>query len=541
MKLKKPLLSIFLLIVTLCVYRQAATHGFCLLDDGDFVVNNPFVAKGLTLDGVAWAFSSFETGNWHPVTWLSHMLDVRLFGTDAGGHHLVNIFLHGVNTLLVFLLFIRYTTALRRSFFVAMLFAVHPLHVESVAWVAERKDLLSAFFFFITLLAWERYVRKSTPLRYLAALFLYALGLMAKPMLVTLPIVLLILEWWPLGRFGGKQSPARLLGEKLPFFSLALASCWVTLVAQQRAGALATLAGTPLAGRLGNALTSYGVYLRKMVWPNDLAILYPLQAAVSWWPAAGWGMFLATLTLIFLRLRDRYPYLLAGWIWYLVMLFPVIGIVQVGGQALADRYTYLPLLGPFIMISWGGADWAAGRKWRPACMAAAVLAVGIFSLLAWRQVGFWKNDILLFSRAVVVTPVNPLARMYLAKAHLNKGIEFKEKWDYAAALEQFAAAAAGSTGDVAAMAHNNMGLIHAMQGRTGEAEREYGESLRYSSTYADPWYNLGLLYLGGGRYRQAADCFREVLRLNPEDGRVLSYLLEAQQRSGGTPGVGEGR
>lgn len=540
MKLKKLLLSFSLLILTLCIYRQTGSHGFCLLDDGDFIVNNPVVLEGITPEGVAWAFSSFHTGNWHPVTWLSHMLDVQLLGTNATGHHLVNMSLHAVNAILVLVLLIQLTATLWRSFAVAVLFAVHPLHVESVAWIAERKDLLSALFFFLTLLAWNRYVRKQSPVRYLCALSLYALGLMAKPMLVTLPLLLLLLDWWPLRRLDAHRRPARLIAEKLPFLGLSLAFSFLTLLAQQQAGAMASVAATPVAVRFANALISCGVYLRKMVWPGDLAILYPFPTSVSWWQTAAWGMLLALLTLAFLRMRNRYPYLIFGWMWYLVMLIPVVGVIQVGVQAMADRYTYLPLLGPFIMIVWGAADAAAGRAGKRVVIASAVVAVCILSLLAWRQAGFWKSDIVLFSRAVEMAPVNPFARMHLAKAHLKEGDALKEKWDLESALKQFTIAATSSTGYVAAMAHNNMGLIHAIKGRNAEAEREYAISLQYAPGYADPYYNMGLLHLEAGQLQKAADCFREAVRLNPEDEKARRYLQETLNRSG-EPTAGQGR
>lgn len=532
MRLQKLLLSFSLIIVTLCIYRQTGTHGFCLLDDGDFIANNSVVLKGITPEGVAWAFSSFHTGNWHPVTWLSHMIDAQKFGTNAAGHHLVNVALHALNAALVFLLLMRLTAAPWRSFVAALLFAIHPLHVESVAWIAERKDLLSGFFFFLTLIAWDRYVRKQSSTRYICVLSLYALGLMAKPMLVTLPLLLLLLDWWPLRRFNAQCRPARLFAEKIPFLVLSLASSCVTIIAQHQAGAMTTIAGAPVTLRLANALTSYGVYLRKMVWPNDLAILYPLPTSIPWWQPTAWGIVLVVSTLAFVRLRGRCPYLIAGWLWYLVMLLPVIGIIQVGAQAMADRYSYLPLLGPFIMISWGVADTAAGQIRKAALIASVAVAVGLLSLASMRQVGFWKSDILLYSRALEVSPVNPVAYANLAKAHLNEGVALKDRGNYDGALKHFAVVAARSTGYVAAMAHNNIGLINAMHGRIAEAEKEYALARQHAPNYADPYYNMGLLSFEEGRLREAAACFSEAVRLDPGDEKARRYLQETLQKSG---------
>lgn len=538
MKLKKLLLSFTLLIMTLCVYWQTGTHGFCLLDDGDYIANNPAVLNGISPEGIAWAFSSFHTGNWHPVTWLSHMLDVQVFGRNSSAYHFVNVTIHSLNAMLVFLLLVQLTAALWRSFLVALLFALHPLHVESVAWIAERKDLLSGLFFFLTLIVWGRYVKKQTITRYLCALSLFALGLMAKPMLVTLPFILILLDWWPLGRLDAQRCPVRLFVEKIPFLGLSLASSCVTLLAQHQAGAMATLAATPLSVRLANALISYGVYLRKMVWSSDLAIIYPLPTFIPWWQPAAWGILFIVATFAFLRMRTRHPYLIIGWLWYLGMLLPVIGIIQVGIQSMADRYTYLPLLGPFVMISWGAADMAAGASRKAAIVAAFAVVTGFIVVVTWRQTGLWKSNILLFSRAVEVASVNPFARMDLAKAHINEGIGLIEKGNYDEALRNFSSATR-STGPVAAMAHNYIGLIHAMQGKDADAFREYVISLKCSSTYADPYYNMGLLHYGNGRFKEAAACFSEAVRLKPEEEKARAYLRETLQRLEGDESVRE--
>ncbi len=527
MKLKKLTLSFLLVLLTLCIYWQTGDHGFCLLDDGEYVADNNVVLKGITAEGISWAFSSFHAGNWHPVTWLSHMLDVQLFGSNASGHHLVNVLFHAVNAVLVFFLFTRLTSALWRSFAVALLFAVHPLHVESVAWIAERKDLLSGFFFLLTLAAWERYVRRQSPCRYLCALTLFALGLMSKPMLVTLPFILLLLDWWPLGRFGSHSSPARLFVEKIPFILFSVASSVVTFLAQNHAGAVVSFTRTPSGLRLANAVVSYGVYIRKMLWPTGLGVYYAFPTTVPWWQPAVCGTLLVIASLVFLRLRASYPYLIFGWLWYLGMLIPVIGIIQVGGQSMADRYSYLPLMGPFVMIAWGAAEAATGTMRKIVITASAVIAAGLLAVCAWRQAGYWKSDIVLFSRTLEIAPDNNnFTRLNISNAYMMKGLEFKKQWKFDEALNYFAIAAARSTGPVAAKVHNNIGLILAMQGKDAEAVREYLISMEFDPTYSDPYYNLGLLYLEKGRSRDAANLFAETVRLNPEDEKSRRYLQD---------------
>ncbi|HAM50628.1 MAG TPA: hypothetical protein DCP92_08025 [Nitrospiraceae bacterium] len=332
---------------------------------------NSYVQQGLTLDGLRRAFSTFTRANWHPLTWLSHMLDVSLFGMDAGWHHLVNVFLHSFSTALLFVDFYSMTGALWKSAFIAALFRTHPLHVESIAWVAERKDVLSGFFFMLTLLAYAQYARLPNLWRYLVVLVLFALGLMAKPMLVTEPFVLLMSDVWPLQRIvlakptdGSKSLLApwgRILLEKAPLVGLSMVSSIITYIAQQQGGAVSTFEALPFTTRVANAIISFVTYLWKMFWPSSLAVYYPYpESTMLWWKVAGAALVLLTLSYIVLRQSRQRPFLAVGWFWYLIMLIPVIGLIQVGGQAMADRYTYLPSIGLFIMIAWsaggGGAD-----------------------------------------------------------------------------------------------------------------------------------------------------------------------------------------
>ena len=357
-------LQFALALLTLALYWPVVGHDFVNYDDGLYVTDNPHVQAGLTLDNIAWAFSTGHASNWHPVTWLSHLIDFSCFGWFAGGHHLVNVLFHTANTLLLFLLLRRLTGSLWRCAIVAALFAWHPLHVESVAWVAERKDLLSLFFLLLSLSAYVGYVKQPSPGRYTLTLACFALGLMAKPMIVTLPCLLLLLDWWPLARLrlsatdaGENPSPRShlwpLVCEKLPFFALAAASCVVTVWTQHQTGALRTFHAVPLSARLANTVTAYACYLWKMIWPADLAVLYPMPSS---WPLAmvlGSALALAGLSLFAWRWRTQFPWVVVGWCWFVVTLVPVIGLVQVGEQAMADRYTYLPLIGVFLALTWG--------------------------------------------------------------------------------------------------------------------------------------------------------------------------------------------
>lgn len=529
MKYFKYILFFSLVLITLCVYWQTRTHGFYIYDDGAYVADNVIVLQGITPEGIVWALSDFHVANWHPVTWFSHMLDVQLFGTNASGHHLVSVIIHTLNALLVFFLLLQLTSAPWRSFTVSLLFAIHPLHVESVAWIAERKDLLSGLFFFLTLIAWERYVRRQTIIRYVCALSLFVLGLMSKPMLVTMPFILLLLDWWPLGRFDVQRNPAWLFMEKIPFFIFTVGFSIVTFLAQNKGGAVMSFEKSPITLRLANAVVSYGTYLKKMLWPNDLVVFYPFPASIDWWSLVVWVIIFAVATIVFLRLRNRYPYLIVGWLWYLGMLVPVIGVIRVGAQAMADRYTYLPILGPFIMIVWGTAEAATKPVRKAVIVACIVIVTGLLAFSAWRQVGYWKNDITLFARVLEYETVTPMTLTDFANSYIKKGVQLKDQWDFDEALKYFNIAAARTTGTVAATAHNNIGLIMAMKGKDTEAIREYEMAMKLDPTLPDAYFNMGLQYLEKGSRSEAAACFREVVRLNPDNEKALRYLQDIMQ------------
>jgi hypothetical protein len=352
-------IALALVAITLAVYLPVRQFGFVNFDDPDYVSANAHIAHGLTRAAVLWAFTTGYAANWHPLTWLSHMIDVQVFGVNAGPQHLVNLLLHVLNTLLLFGLLHRMTGARGRSAFVAALFAVHPLHVESVAWIAERKDVLSTLFWMLTMWAYVAYVRRPSWARYLGVAIAFALGLMAKPMLVTLPAVLLLLDVWPLGRTGVTRllRPRRaLVLEKLPLFALAAVSSVMTFLVQRRGGAVSTVDQYPWASRVANALVEYVVYLGRMCWPARLSIFYPYSQSLPGWSVAGSLVLLVALSVAVFRAGGRRPYLVVGWLWYVVTLVPVIGLIQIGTQARADRYTYVPLIGIFIMAAWGLPD-----------------------------------------------------------------------------------------------------------------------------------------------------------------------------------------
>ena len=419
--------TVLLVVATLAVYAQVIRHDFVNFDDDKYVYENSHVRSGLTWKGIAWAFTTTVGGNWHPLTWLSHMLDCELFGLNAGYHHLVNVLLHILNSFLLLLVLEKMTGAFWRSATVAALFALHPLHVESVAWVAERKDVLSTLFFMLILWAYVPYAERPSRKRYGLICAFLVLGLMAKPMLVTVPFVLLLLDYWPLerlqldeskgsdgtrgrpGRSGGgrKQAALRLIAEKVPLLALVAVSSAVTFVAQQRVGAMSMGTSVPLSGRIANALVSYFAYIGKMFWPSHLAVFYPYRHAVPAWEWAGAALLLVGLSIIVVLAGQRRRYLSVGWFWYLGTLVPVIGLVQVGAQSMADRYTYVPLIGLFLIAVWGAADltavWSRGRTGLRAL--SGVVIVGCMVATSF-QVGTWKNGLTLFGHALKVTKAN---------------------------------------------------------------------------------------------------------------------------------------
>ncbi len=520
------LVALGLAALVAAVYWGVGEHGFINSDDPRYVYQNPRVRAGLTMDGVRWAFTTFHAANWHPLTWLSHMLDVDLFGVDPGWHHRVNVLLHAINAVLLFVLLRSASGAIWRAALVAALFAVHPLHVESVAWVAERKDVLSTLFAFLAMIAYVRWVRRRTPSRYALVAVALALGLLSKPMLVTLPLVLLLLDWWPLGRFadGFRPSAAPLVREKLPLLALSAASCAVTYVAQARGGAVSSVQGLPLGIRLANAALSYVGYLAKAFWPSRLAAVYPHPALTSGgMPAASVVasvLLLAGITSLVLWQARRRPWLVTGWLWYLVTLVPVIGIVQVGMQAMADRYTYVPLTGIFVALAWSVPDVAAARRLRVGLVGAAAILVLVASGVARRQVGYWRDDFTLLGHALAVTEENSVAWR-------NLGAAYVDTRQYAPAIPALRESLRLVPSDPKAWI--NLGIAFASLGEDSEAVSSFHEAIRLDPADAFAWYNLGVAHAKQGRWDRAVEIEERLRRTNPD----LAHQLWTRLRRAG--------
>jgi len=569
-------IAVLLAILTLAVFLPVTRHEFLNYDDGLYVAGNPHVLGGLHAQSLAWAFTTFRAVNWHPVTWISLMLDASVFGQKPFGFHLMNLILHIANVLLLFLLLNRLTGSLWRSTLVAALFAIHPLHVESVAWVAERKDVLSTLFWMLTMLAYVNYARKPSAGRYAAVLVLYALGLMAKPMLVSLPLVLLMLDYWPLGRFAAKKkdSNRRLLYEKLPLFLLAAGSCIITFIAQRSYGAVASLHHIPAGLRVANALVSYVVYIGKTILPVKLSAFYPHPHSVPVWETALSAIVLALVTVLVVRAAGRRPYLAVGWLWYVVTLIPVIGLVQVGAQAMADRYTYVPLIGLFIMVAWSVK--ANGRKgerenWRhgaprspslplahsPILTVAAFALIAVLSSLARIQTGYWQDSETLFRHALSVTKGNYLAHDNLGVALYNQGRlgEAADHFSKAVALDPDYADTQANLGTVLmqmgrtdeaarhlkialrldnnlADAHNSFGILLVEQGKPADAIKHYREALRIDPDNADTYFNIACAFAELGKLDDAVKNYSEALRLRPDDAGAHTNLGIVLMRMG---------
>jgi tetratricopeptide (TPR) repeat protein len=531
------LITLLLMGLTLAAYARACGNDFVNYDDDVYVTHNPHVGAGLTAADAAWAFTTTRAGNWHPLTWLSLQLDATLYGLNPAGFHVTNVLLHIANCLLVFAVLWPLTGAVWRSGLVAALFAWHPLHVESVAWVAERKDVLSTLFGLLAIGAYLRYVEGPGWMRYGCVLVLFALSLLAKPTLVTLPCLLLLLDYWPLQRWrrpaasadgSGRFPPTgirRLVAEKVPLLGLAAASCAVTLYAQQRGGAVLPTDLLPVRVRLGNALVSYVRYLGHMLWPQDLAVFYPYFP--DRWHAsqvAGAGLLLAGVTLTALAQARRRPYLLVGWLWYLGALVPVIGLVQVGSQSMADRYTYVPLIGVFIVLVWGLAD-LAGSLRTPTPAVAGVGAVVAAGCLAgtWVQTGYWRDSLSLWEHAVRATAFNYIA-------HNNLGVTLRDQGRLADAAAEFQRAAQIHPGYADAEA--NLGAVLARRRQLPEAASHLSAALRIDPRKADTYADLGAVLSLQGDPSAAAGCYRRAIALRPDVGRYYYGLGHALERQG---------
>ncbi len=522
---------VFLLLAVFAVFGQTATHNFVNFDDEAYVYDNGHVKGGLTSAGTAWAITTYYSSNWHPLTWLSHMLDCQLYDLKPGGHHLTNVLLHAATTVLLFLAVQQMTGALWPSAWVAAVFAIHPLRVESVAWVAERKDVLSGLFFMLTLWFYARYVQRTASWgRYLLVLASFALGLTAKPMLVTLPFVLLLLDYWPLGRMQGVDgapgtgrgsvnednpyattSPLRLVVEKIPLFVIATAACVVTLAAQR--GAISSLERLPFPSRVANAAMAYVAYLGKMLYPGGLAVPYPLPKGPppAWELVSAVGVLLAISTAVFV-VRRKCPYLLFGWLWYLGTLVPVIGLVQVGSQSMADRYTYLTQIGLYMAIAWGVGEISGSRHYLHLPFAAiSAMVLGGLMICAWQQTRYWHDSETLMTHTLACTSHNYMAHYILGLDLADRGRLDEGIVHYQRALE----IEPGS-----AEAHNNLGLALAGRGQLDEAISHYQTALKIKPVYAEAQYNLAYAMCRHGQVAEGIAHYQSGLEIEPDDAKA---------------------
>lgn len=498
---RELVICLCLAAVSLFAYGKIINHAFVNYDDPTYVTENPHVKGGLTREGIIWALTTHHDGNWFPLTWMSHMLDYALFRLNPMGHHWTNLLIHMANAILLFLVFRLMTKAVWKSAVMAALFAIHPLHVESVAWVAERKDILSTFFGMLMFLSYYRYVKERQNVYYLLTLFFFCLGLMAKPMLVTLPFVLLLLDYWPLERFGyshtreGTSIEDRLffmcVREKIPLFALSVLSSVMTFFVQLRGGGVKSLGDFSLSERISNAFVSYVKYMAKAVWPDHLAVFYPHPGStLPGWQIAAAVVLIFSITFFALRGARKLPYLAVGWLWYLGTLIPVIGLVQVGAQAMADRYTYIPLTGLFILVVWGASDLTSGWHYRKIVLVVSGAAMlSILTARTYFQVDHWKNSVSLFEHTINITR--------------NNG-----------------------------RAYNNLGNALSTRGEFDKADFYLKKALRLNPENAMVLFNLGKNQFDWGHFDTAASYYRRVLKINPEHTGALNNLANLLAEKG---------
>ncbi|MGO8988895.1 MAG: tetratricopeptide repeat protein [bacterium] len=578
--LNKVNLFIFLSLIflTMTAYWEVRRNDFINLDDNLYVTENSHVQKGITLKGIFWAFTSTENGQWHPITWLSHMIDYQFFGLDARGHHMTNLLLHIINTLLLFILLYRMTAAAWQSGFVAALFALHPLHVESVAWISERKDVLCAFFWILALMTYFRYVKNQTKRWRLLLLLCFIFAVMAKSMAVTLPFVLLLLDYWPLSRMELKEtdhipilfaSPSltlmnrnisivKLLSEKLPLFSVSAVISLFTIFTNYRVGSLTSVDKLSWMVRFQNAAVSYVGYISKMFWPSPLAVLYPHQIKLPFWHVAWAASIFLIITVLVLLVKKKRPYLVVGWMWYVVTLLPVIGLVQAGIQRMADRFAYIPMIGLLIIVVYGCADIV--NKWhlsKAVLSGACGLVLLILMLCTKSQVILWRNSITLFEHTLSVTANNYLIYNNLGVTLARQGKDQKAFLQYQKALEinpRYADAhynlgklLARQSKDEEAMvqfmeslrikpekkeAHNDLGVILNKHGRIQEAVFHFAQAIRIDPNYREAHFNMGAILFQHGKYGEAVPYFNEALRINPSNAGVHNSLAATLAATG---------
>ena len=531
---RTPVVCLLLAVVTLALYNPVNSYSFVNYDDDRYVTENPHVRQGLSWETFTWALTSTEQANWHPLTWMSHALDYSLFHLNPAGHHFTSVLLHCLNVILLFLFLMRTTRRFGPSLFAAAAFALHPINVESVAWVAERKNVLCTLFFLLTLIAYAWYARKPDWRRYAVVFILFTAGLAAKPMVVTLPFVLLLLDYWPLDRARdpgaeadrSKSSWSQLVVEKIPFFALSAGSAFITMQVQQAGGAVRSTTQFSLATRLATAIYAYAMYLWKMIWPAHLAPLYPHPgASLATWQIGVAAVAIITISFAAIRFRSR-RYLLVGWLWFLGMLVPVIGLVQVGDAAMADRYAYIPLIGIFVMIVFAAADFAAQKKLGPAWIVLPALALVGLAAITYHQIEYWQSNYSLWSHTLAVTQNN-----FVAEDNLGGALVLLGQADEA--YPHFERAAQINPRDP--MSHSNLGTYFQTHGRLPEAVSQYQSAVGLTSDpglLAQTYANLGTAQRGLGEMDAARASYDESLRINPRRFNTwLSLGLLAQKQN----------
>ncbi|PKN20382.1 MAG: hypothetical protein CVU71_00900 [Deltaproteobacteria bacterium HGW-Deltaproteobacteria-6] len=552
---KKIVVIVVLIILILAGYWQVQDFEFVNYDDTIYVTQNFKTQTGMTWANIKGTFTDFSMANWHPLTMLSHMMDWQLFGVKAGGHHWSSLIIHIFNTVLLFLLLNSLTGSVWRSATVAALFAIHPINVESVAWIAERKNVLSTFFWMLTMMFYVRYVKRPVWERYLPVLLCFALGLMSKPMLVTLPFTLLLLDYWPLHRTyfntlgegpeksceikGMKQKVSFLIAEKIPLFVLSIVFSCITLYAQHNDGTLSDLDMVPITDRISNAIVSYSLYIKKLLWPMDLAVLYPLEH-IPIWQVTFAGLFLLIVTTLVIKYVRKYPFMAVGWLWYMGTLIPVIGIVQAGVQSMADRYAYVPFIGLFVLIVWGLFSVSARKCSKKLLL--VTIAAGIIGLttMTYGQIQYWENNYTLYHRALEVAKPNYIPHKNLgihlinqnrpeeAVQHLRKAMEFKKNDptlynsmgvallmmnDSSGAEKAFKTALTFNPNN--ARAHNNLGMALMNQGNFDEALKHFQEAVKLEPLFANAHYRLSIIFKQKGISDKALYHYHEAIRINP--------------------------
>jgi Flp pilus assembly protein TadD len=559
---KELLVALLLAAAVLAVYWPVQNFNFIEFDDSAYITDNIHIKTESSHDALIWAFQDIHTGYWHPLTWISHVIDYRLYRLNAGGHHWTSVLFHMANTIILLMVFYRMTGALWKSAFVAGCFALHPMHVESVAWVAERKDVLSTFFLFLTIGCYLNYLNKRNLARYCLMLICYSLSLLSKPMVVTLPFVLLLLDYWPLKRFGIENfrwdTAWHLIREKIPLFLLSILVIGITLVAAAKKSNMLPFDILPVTSRIANALVAYGRYLQKAFFPADMSVFYPYAFDISWPVVVSIGLSLLIASGLMIMYIKRFPYLIVGWLWFLGVLLPAIGLVQSGAQAMADRYTYVSYIGLSVMIAWGVPDLLSGIRFRKRLMAVmAVATLSVLVILSWIQIQYWQNSGTLFQRAIEVTGRNFLAEATLgaylirqgkyeeAQIRLHKALEINPNYDriynylgitlvhqrrFDEALEQYGKALAinSTNPDV----HFNIGGAYYAMGKTGEAVREFRTTVALQRDHMEGRRNLALILSMQGKTDEAIGHYREMLKLKPNDADTLNDIGVALARKG---------